>query len=187
MKIEFSKLNPELIKLLNDAADHAESSMREQGKLDPFFLGASPKGSFIIGTPGHASRDFETFIRFACVARAARAGVLALEAWVLLSKPGEVLDLKIRPSQSPRRQEAVVLLGESTSDQPFQAILPILRETNGKFAGFGNAQVAADNPSMGRFSRMVPSRTPLPETQKTALETLKSAGFTVSGTIWIAF
>jgi hypothetical protein len=93
------------------------------------------------------------------------------EAWVLKAEKGEKLDLSRLPSESPNRQEVVIIMGESR-EGCMQKILPILRHENGKFKGLGEANIE-ENQTKGRFAQFVPVEIPDKETRDMAKRVLE--------------
>ena len=122
----------QLESLLDLAQEHAEDALREDGALFPSLFAASPQGLFLFGSkPVNAElekKEFATGARLVCTAQAATAVVLAVEAWVLEARPGEPRPPGMRPSESPRRQECIVLSGEAVGGFYRQRLAPILRD-----------------------------------------------------------
>ena len=56
----------------------------------------------------HAKDDFAAPARLMCVAHAATACVMAVEAWAKFAKPGEKFDMTEAPSEAFDRREFVV-------------------------------------------------------------------------------
>jgi hypothetical protein len=89
--------------------------MRNIGHLPPtlFLIGSKGLVTFMpesLADEGEKD-DFATTARLMCIADAATACVMALEAWIKSSKPGEKFDETEPPSEAFDRQEVVVLLG----------------------------------------------------------------------------
>jgi hypothetical protein len=108
---------------------------------------------------GAAKDDFATNARLMCIAHAATAVVMALEAWVKFAKPDETLDETEAPSEALDRREVIVLMGESPTGQR-QKILPITRSGNGKFFGFGEPELPELDAIKGRFTQILPTKVP---------------------------
>jgi hypothetical protein len=139
------KSKPEsLDDLLANAEHYANFSMRNIGRLPPalFLIGKNGPFMFIPDNLAdeHAKDDFATTARLMCIAHAATAVIMALEAWMKCAKPGEKLDMTEPPSEAFDRQEVIVLMGEARDAQK-QKFLPIIRSGNGKFFGFGESNV----------------------------------------------
>jgi hypothetical protein len=153
--------------------------MRNMGRLTPtlFLIGSSGLLVYMPKSlPDERDKDeFATDARLICIAHAATAAVMALEAWVKYAKPGETLDETERPSEAFDRQEVVVLMGESHQCQQ-QKFLPIIRSGNGKFFGFGEADSPPTEKLRGRFSQLLPSNVPDAATCNLAKALLKSKG-----------
>ena len=124
-----------------------------------------------------AKDDFATSARLMCIAHAATACVMVLEAWAKFATPGEKLDLTEAPSEAFDRRELVVLMGESRDGQK-QRFLPIIRSGNGKFFGFGESEVPEMDAMKGRFAQILPSKIPDAATREVAMLMLKMKGAT---------
>jgi hypothetical protein len=115
--------------LLAQAEHYANFSMRNLGRLPPtlFLIGPDGPLMFMPESLGDAAAkdDFATTARLMCIAHAATACVMALEAWAKFATPGEKFDETEPPSEAFDRQEVVVLMGESQSGQK-QKLLPIM-------------------------------------------------------------
>ena len=166
--------------LLDLAQEHAEDAMREDGALLPSVFAASPNGLFLLGSkPVNEElekKEFATDARLVCTAQAATAVVLALEAWVLEARPGECLFPGLRPSESPRRKECIVLSGEAVGGFHQQRLRPILRDGRGRFSGLGPAIVPPPEPPEGPLARLLPEAPPTPEVRAFAAALLKARG-----------
>ncbi len=149
--------------LLAQAEHYADHSMRNIGHLPPtlFLTGSNGPAMFMPESLAADSEkdDFATTARLMCIAHAATACVMALEAWVKVAKPGEKFDETERPSEAFDRQEVVVLLGESHTGQK-QKFLPIIRSDNGNFFGFGESDVPSMDELKGRFAQLLPTKMP---------------------------
>jgi len=148
--------------LLGNAEHYADYSMRNIGRLPPtlFLIGKNGPFMFIPENlaDDHAKDDFATTARLMCIAHAATAVVMALEAWIKCAKPGETLDMTEPPSEAFDRQEVIVLMGESR-DGLKQKFLSIIRSGNGKFFGFGESSVPDGIDQMkGRFAQILPPK-----------------------------
>ncbi|MGI8967392.1 MAG: hypothetical protein ACR2H1_15090 [Limisphaerales bacterium] len=165
--------------LLAQAAHYADYSMRNIGRM--------PATLFLIGADGplicvaenladDSDKDaFATNARLICIAHAATAVVMALEAWASFAKPGEKLDLTESPSEAFDRREFVVLIGESHTGQQ-QKFLPIIRSGNGKFFGFNDSETPFMDTMQGRFAGILSPKIPDPATRDLAKAMLKIKG-----------
>jgi hypothetical protein len=166
--------------LLDLAQEHAEDALREDGALFPSLFAASPRGLFLFGSkPVNAElekKEFSTDARLICTAQAATAVVLALEAWVLEAEPGERLLPGLRPSESPRRKECIVLSGEAVGGFHKQRLRPILRDGRGHFSGLGPSIVPPPEPPEGPLAKLLPEAPPTPEVHAFASALLKARG-----------
>ncbi|MGH7952721.1 MAG: hypothetical protein ACREFE_12505 [Limisphaerales bacterium] len=168
--------------LLVNAEHYANHSMRNIGRLPPtlFLIGKNGPVMFIPDNLAdeHAKDDFATTARLMCIAHAATAIVMALEAWIKCAKPGETLDMTEPPSEAFDRQEVIVLMGESR-DELKQKFLPIIRSGNGKFFGFGESNVPDGIDQMkGRFAQILPPKAVDDELQAVAEAMLTVKGIT---------
>ena len=145
--------------LLAQAEHYANYSMRNMGRVPPtlFLIGADGPVLFIPENMAdeRAKDDFATTARLMCIAHAASACVMTLEAWAKFATPGEKLDMTEPPSEAFDRREVVVLMGESRDGQK-QKFLPIIRSDNGKFFGFGESEAPDD----GRNERPLRANSP---------------------------
>jgi hypothetical protein len=165
--------------LLAQAEHYANHSMRNLGRVPPtlFLIGADGPVIFIpqnMADDG-AKDDFATTARLVCIAHAATATVMTLEAWMKSAKPGEELDMTEPPSEAFDRREVVVLMGESRAGQK-QKFLPILRSGNGKFFGFGESDVPVMDEMKGRFAQILPPKMPDAELCEIAKAMMKVKG-----------
>jgi len=80
-----------------------------------FLIGADGPLMFVPASLGGTDEKdaFATTAWLVCVAHAATACVMALEAWMKTATPGEKLDTTEPPSEAFDRQEVIVLMGES--------------------------------------------------------------------------
>jgi len=170
----------QLDSLLDLAQGHAEDAMREDGALLPSIFAASADGLFLLGSkPVNEElekKEFATDARLICTAQAATAVVLAVEAWVLEAKPGERLPPGMGSSESPRREECIVLSGEAVGGFYRQRLAPILRDGRGRFSGLGPAIVPPPEPPEGPLAKLVPEAPPTPEVRAFAAALLKARG-----------
>ena len=165
--------------LLAQAEHYANHSMRNLGRVPPtlFLIGADGP---VIFTPANladegAKDDFATNARLLCIAHAATACVMTLEAWMKIAAPGEKMDMTEPPSEAFDRREVVVLMGESHHGQK-QKFLPIIRSDNGKFFGFGESDVPGFDAMKGRFAEILPPKLAEPHVREVAKAMLKVKG-----------
>jgi hypothetical protein len=173
--------------LLAQAEHYAEFCMRNSGKMAPtlFLIGADGPLMFVPASLADAGEkdDFATTARLLCIAHAATATAMALEAWIKSATPGEKLDMTEPPSEAFDRQEVIVLMGESHGGQK-QKFLPIIRSDNGKFFGFGESNTPSMDKMEGRFAQLLPTKVldaQLREVAKVMLK-VKGVGRALPGT-----
>jgi hypothetical protein len=98
-----------------------------------------------------------------------------LEAWATFAKPGEKFDETEAPSEAFDRREFVILMGESHNGRK-QKYLPIIRSSNGKFFGFGEAEDPGTDEIKGRFAQLLPPKVPDELMREVARAMLKIKG-----------
>jgi hypothetical protein len=147
--------------LLARAEDYASFSMRTRGKVPPSLIAVGPSGAvlFVPSTMAdiRAKDNFANAARLICVAHAATAAVIILEAWMKVAGADGLLNLKEPPSEALNRREIVVLNCETRSGCK-QRILPIIRTDAGGFFGFGEYAGPADTRFEGRFTQILPPK-----------------------------
>ena len=165
--------------LLAQAEHYANYSMRNLGRVPPtlFLIGADGPVLFIPENlaDDRAKDNFAATARLMCIAHAASACVMTLEAWAKFATPGEKLDMTEAPSEAFDRRELVVLMGESRDGQK-QKFLPIIRSDNGKFFGLGESEVPDMNEMTGRFAQLLPTKVPDDGLRQVAKAMLKVQG-----------
>ena len=167
--------------LLANARHYAEFCMRNSGSLAATLLLIGSDGKQVMFMPEklpdeQAKDDFATTSKLMAIACGATFGVMAMEAWVKMAKPGEDLDPTEMPSEAFDRQECVVLMGESISEGQKQQMLPIIRSDNHKFFGFGDSVVSKLDKLEGRFSQLLPTKVPDEKMRALAITMLKVKG-----------
>lgn len=183
VRSKISSVQPGKLETLDDllaqAAHYAEFCMRNSGKMAPtlFLIGADGPLMFVPASLVDADEKdaFATTARLVCIAHAATACVMALEAWMKTATPGEKMDMTEPPSESFDRQEVIVLMGESRDGQK-QKFLPIIRHDNGKFFNLGETTVPGMDKMEGRFAQILPPNQPDASTRELAKIMLKVKG-----------
>jgi hypothetical protein len=169
--------------LLAQAEHYAGFCMRNSGKMSPtlFLIGADGPLMFVPASLVDANEKdaFATTARLVCIAHAATAIVMALEAWLKTATPGEKLDMTEAPSEAFDRQEVIVLMGESHSGQK-QKFLPIIRSGNKKFFGFGESNMPSLDKIEGRFAQILPPKVADDQMRLLAKTMLKVKGVNVA-------
>ena len=177
--------SPRQLKTLDDllaqAEHYANYCMRGTGRVTPSLFLIGPDGPLMLVPESladeHAKDDFATNARLMCIAHAATACVMILEAWAKFANPGEKLDLTEAPSEAFDRREVVVLMGESRDAQK-QKFLPIIRSGNGKFFGFGESEAPGADEMKGRFAQILSPKVPDEGLREVAKAMLKVKGVT---------
>jgi hypothetical protein len=165
--------------LMAQAGHYAEFCFRNSGRMAPtcFLLCADGPMMFMPETMiNEQDKDnFANTARLICIAHAATACVMALEAWMKMAKPGETLDVTELPSEAIDRLEVVTLMGEDRNRQR-QRILRIVRSDNGKFFSLAEAEFPVADQMTGRFAQILPPTIPDQEMQMLAKAMLKVKG-----------
>ena len=165
--------------LLQQAGHYAEFCMRNSGRMAPTLFLISAEGPLMFVPESLADEDekdsFATTARLLCIAQAATAVVMAMEAWMKTAQAEETLDLTEPPSEAFDRQEVVLLMGEARTGQK-QKYLPIIRSGNGKFFGFGELDMPAVDKVEGRFAGILPAQPPTSEHRAVAKLMLEVKG-----------
>ena len=149
--------------LAQQAKRYALHKMRSTGSVPPTVIADTADGFIFCmpsGMPDEAAKDrFADIARFLAIAHNARAIVMVVEAWVRMAKPGIQLDTVTPPSQSPDRQEMVVLMLEDQA-RSSTGLLPIMREDSGVFREFGQSPELNFTSTTGRFTGLMPKHMP---------------------------
>jgi len=182
MKIDLESEDREALKnLIAHAEIHAKQSMMKTGQVPPTLFIQGIEGVIAMipnSLSNERSKDkFVDTARLLCTAHAAKATVFVAEGWLACQKKGEALDLSKRPSESPDRQEVLVLMGETRYGGKQLRPLPIIRSGSGKFMCFGEyADSKGHERVNGRFTQFLPERFPSLEDQRIAKELLNTRG-----------
>ena len=188
--LTFSPLQPprqleSLDDLLAQAEHYAGFCMRNSGKMSPtlFLIGVDGPLMFVPASLVDTDEKdaFATTARLVCIAHGATIIVMALEAWMKTATPGEKLDMTEPPSEAFDRQEVIVLMGESQGGQK-QKFLPIIRNGNGKFFGFGDSNMPSLDKIEGRFAQILPPKVADDQMRLLAKTMLKVKGVNVAKT-----
>jgi len=175
---------PSLEALLARAEDLALFSMRARGSVAPTLLAVGAGGPicFIPSSlkDERAKDNFASIARLICVAHAATAAWMIIEAWMKTASPDGTLDLTVTPSESLHRREVVALTGESQAGYR-QKILQIIRTGAGGFFGFGEFTTPPETTFSGRFAQILPPKVPTSAEQKKAAALLAVLGVTAAG------
>jgi hypothetical protein len=136
--------------------------MRNAGTVRPAFLADTPEGTvlYLPETMGdeRAKQNFANTARLIAVAYRATAVAFAMESWVTFAKPGRAVD-STPPSQSPDREECVILSVETEHRQSTE-LLMIQRDRSGRFAGFASPDIPKVTEFQGRFAQVMPPKPP---------------------------
>jgi hypothetical protein len=168
-----------LDELLANAEHYAGFCMRNSGQITPALFLTGPEGVLMFVPQSLADANdkqkFADQCRLMCIAHAATACVMVLEAWAKFAQPGESLDTTEPPSEALDRREVVMLMGESQQGQK-RKLLPIVRSDNGRFFGFGESEMPELDELKGRFAQILPEKTPDATLRELAVALLQAQG-----------
>lgn len=129
--------------------------------MPPTLIAVGPSGSvFFVPSKMVDERAKDKFVaaaRLVCVAHAATAAVIILEAWMKVAAADGSLDLSVPPSEALNRREVVVLNCETQFGSK-QKILPIIRTDAGGFFGLGEYDGPLATSFEGRFVHILPPK-----------------------------
>jgi hypothetical protein len=167
--------------LIRQASHLAERAMRRLGHVPPTLLAETATG-FVAYSPTHlpdeqAKDSFANTSRLIALGYRAKAIALVLESWMTLAKPGQILDPGVPPSESPERQECVFILAEAAETHGGR-ILKIERDKQGAFIRLEEIPMPDGVTGEGRFSQIMPPRTPSEQDSKIARQLLSDLGVT---------
>lgn len=175
----FDKGREALEGLMKDAELFVTRHMRENGGCPPALFIHGEEGNAILradALPSDRSKEnFANVAHLMCVAHAADASVFVSEGWVVVRQPNKQLDLSQPPSKAPDRQEILMMMGESRQGG-IQKLMPILRDQQGKFLGFGETRQIGADKAHGRFAGFIQEEMPTREMQNRAKKLLETAG-----------
>ncbi len=170
--------------LLQQAEHYAEFMMSgSAGMVPPTLMALTPEG-FLMHIAGRNSTEQDKdrlakVLRLIAASYKASAVVTIMESWILVPKRrGQEVDLSVLPSQSPDREEVVLIAGESREGTAHRFLF-IQRDSSGKFAGFGTSLLPEDGKLEGRFAGLMPPKEPTDEMAATARNLLKVMGVAV--------
>lgn len=149
--------------LLAQGRHYAEHMMGSHGSVPPTLMALTEEG-FMMFVPNSIANEkakdqFANAGRLLAVGYKATAVAMILESWATFAtRPGQVLP-QTPPSQSPNREEVVVIMGE-TRDSRGQQFLFIQRNSAGNFTGFGTSLLPQFDDLQGRFAQMMPPKEP---------------------------
>jgi hypothetical protein len=163
--------------LVEEARAFADLCLRATGQVAPTMLALTPRGLVLHGPESmrsDAEKDrFARECRLLLVATQASAFALVLESWIAAAAQGKLP--KVRPSQSPARQEVVTINAESAKAQHF-LLLPIHRSALGVYSGLGEDTAPAALGVVGRLTNLLPKGAVRPHDVQTALKSLEHLG-----------
>jgi hypothetical protein len=128
-----------LADLLANAEHYARFCMANSGRVTPalFFLAPEGQGMLVPESLTDVSEkdDFANMARLTCVAHAATACVMVIEAWTKFAKAEEKFDSSEAPSEAIDRQEHVVLMDESREGNRHRSPSATVPSLNSAFVG----------------------------------------------------
>jgi len=168
--------------LMIEADLWAKHSLRHSGKIEPALFMHGPEGKAMFGPVDMSTERekdiFAAMARLVCIAHGADATVFVSEAWTRMAKPGQKLDMTKMPSQCSDRQEIVMMMGQ-TRNSCQQRMLPMERDRNGKFTGFGQEHKINADRLGGRFANLMPPDYPNAQSRAMAVDALAKMGVVV--------
>lgn len=181
------KLPPARPRTLDDLMEHgrffADFQLRQDGTFPPTCFLLAKQGP-VIFQPGPvtdaASKDrMAMLVQLFCVAHAATAVVMVMEAWASFGTPDAPLDPKEMPSETLHRKEIVIVAGESR-ERVRQQCLPLIRTGSGTYFGLGDDLSPPEGTTMeGRFTQFLPPVPPTARQRRWAKESLQRMGVLV--------
>jgi hypothetical protein len=127
--------------------------------------------------------NFAKVVRLIAVGYKASAVAIIMESWIVVPKRrGQQLDMTVRPSESPDREEVVSIVAESSEGYATRFLF-IQRDSFGKFCGFGTSLLPDLREGIeGRFANLMPPREPTEEIAAAARNLLQVMGVSIERT-----
>jgi len=176
--------NGDLEAILKQAEHYAKYMMSGSSGSVPATLMVSTPEGFMLHLPAKFSNveDKDNLAktgRLLTVGFKASAVAMISEAWITVPKRrGQPPDLKTPPSESPDREEVVVIMAECHG-RAAQQFLFIQRDSFGKFIGFGTSLLPKIEEVQGRFAGLMPPSEPTDEVSMAARNLLQAMGIAV--------
>jgi hypothetical protein len=159
----FDKDRQALEKTMRNAEEYAKFHLEQIGMCPAALFISREHGQTIFKPHDIGTKDSNDRVarvgRLMCIAHNADACVFISEAWFVEPAQGRTLDSNISPSQSPDRQLAVALIGETRKEQVHR-VLPICRFENGRFKGLGAARKEQSADLTGWHTEFMPRQVP---------------------------
>jgi hypothetical protein len=177
-------VNELLDKLMKEAEERAYSQLKRSGTCQPFLhiFGVRDGCGTLSQTDPLSTKaqmdDFTKFARMVCIDEDAHAAVFVSEAW-LMKNASQPITIGKAPSEAPRREEAIVLMGE-TREKSIQQILPIVRHPDGSFKEFGTPYCNRSAWTKGQSPTFISAKVPTEHEREAAdnyLSRLAREGF----------
>ena len=184
MKTKGTGRSDDLEAILKQAEHYAKYMMRGSSGSVPATLMVSTPEGFMLHLPTKFANveDKDNLAktgRLLTVGFKASAIAMISEAWITVPKGrGQSPDLKTPPSESPDREEVVVIMGECRG-RAAQKFLFIQRDSFGKFIGFGTSLLPEIAEVQGRFAGLMPPSEPTDEVSMAARNLLQAMGIAV--------
>lgn len=146
--------------ILNLTQCGIEQQMRTTGRIPPICLFVTEKG-MIVHSPASFKNDadkqyFVDISKIIAAAHNATAVATAIEAWMVPARDARVEFERV--SKDPGPQEIVVISVETRQGCAWR-LLPIQRDGNGAFSGFGEVPSLPDPAVIvGRFTGILPAQ-----------------------------
>jgi hypothetical protein len=161
VKNRFPGKNEELDTLMKEAENYSRVMLKKPGSVPPTLMALTPTG-FLMYVPdsmdGEEGKDkFANAARLIAIAYKASAVAIILESWARFGNADGTFDETIAPSESPDREEVVMICAES-KESKLHKVLLIQRDAKGKFAGFSPPPAPESDDFSGRFSQIMPPK-----------------------------
>ncbi len=184
MKPKDKGRNSDLEGIVKQAEHYANYMMKGASGSVPATLMVSTPEGFMLHLPARFSNvedkdNLAKIGRLLTVGYKANAIAMISEAWITVPKRrGQPPDLKTPPSESPDREEVVVIMAECQG-RAAQKFLFIQRDSFGKFLGFGTSLLPPIDEVQGRFAGLMPPKEPTDEMAMAAKNLLQAMGIAV--------
>jgi hypothetical protein len=178
MTIERERSHEALEEEMRYAEITASAWMKRAGFCPQTFFMWGEEGRFILERPRPWDQGHEWFIkagRLACAATGAYACVFISEAWTVIPRDGLQADLNQAPSQSPDREEILMIVGQ-TREERLQKAIQVFRDGNDKVLRLGG-RFAFHPDSVKQYGSFLSEEISTSETKERAMRELGEMGF----------
>jgi hypothetical protein len=160
-------------------AEHVASEWMKQAHFCPqtFFM-CGEEGRFVLKRPRPWTQGHEWFAKagkLACAATGAYACVFVSEAWTVIPREGRQPDWNQSPSQSPDREEIIMLIGQ-TREERVQRAIQVFRDDDENFLWLGEPFTFHPD-SVKQYGSFLSEQVSTRETKESAKRELEEMGF----------